>query len=137
MKTTAMDSLAGLPAFALYFGLAIALLAGFVAIYIRMTPYREVALIREGNSAAAASLGGALIGFALPLASAIANSVSLVDMLIWSVVALAVQLLAYAGARLLVPELAANVHGGKVASGVFLGAVAIALGVLNAAAMTY
>ncbi|MEG0822695.1 MAG: DUF350 domain-containing protein [Burkholderiaceae bacterium] len=137
MKITAMDSLAGLPAFALYFGLALVLLAAFLTIYVRLTPYREIELIRGGNVAAAASLGGALIGFALPLASSIANSVSLVDMLIWAVVALAVQLLAYLAARLLVPAIAANVSDGQLASGVFLGAVAVALGILNAAAMTY
>ncbi|MEG1971087.1 MAG: DUF350 domain-containing protein [Burkholderiaceae bacterium] len=137
MKISAMDSLAGLPAFALYFGLALVLLAAFLTIYVRLTPYREIELIRGGNVAAAASLGGALIGFALPLASSIANSVSLVDMLIWAVVALAVQLLAYLAARLLVPAIAANVSDGQLASGVFLGAVAVALGILNAAAMTY
>ncbi|MEF9943409.1 MAG: DUF350 domain-containing protein [Burkholderiaceae bacterium] len=137
MKITAMDSLAGLPAFALYFGLALVLLAAFLTIYVRLTPYREIELIRGGNVAAAASLGGALIGFALPLASSIANSVSLVDMLIWAVVALAVQLLAYLAARLLVPAIAANVSDGQLASGIFLGAVAVALGILNAAAMTY
>lgn len=137
MKITAMDSLAGLPAFALYFGLALVLLAAFLAIYVRLTPYREIELIRGGNVAAAASLGGALIGFALPLASSIANSVSLVDMVIWAVVALAVQLFAYVAARLLVPAIAANVRDGQLASGVFLGAVAVALGILNAAAMTY
>ena len=137
MKITAFESLAGLPAFGAYFGLAALLLGVFVAIYVRLTPYPEIALIRAGNPAAAASLGGALIGFALPLASAIANSVSLLDMLVWSVVALIVQLLAYLAARLAVHDLARNVHEGQVASGVFLGLLAVALGLINAAAMTY
>ena len=51
--------------------LALALLAIFAAIYVRVTPYNEIALIREGNMAASISLSGALIGFVLPLASAI------------------------------------------------------------------
>jgi putative membrane protein len=129
--------LSGLPLFAAYFGLGLLLLALFVFVYVRVTPYREIRLIREGNTAAAASLGGAIIGFVLPLASAIENSIALADMLLWSAIALLVQLLAFLVARALVPALGRNVEQGQVASGVFLGAVAIALGLLNAACMTY
>lgn len=129
--------LSGLPLFAAYFLLGIALLALFVAVYVRITPYREIALIRTGNVAAAASLGGAMIGFVLPVASSIENSVSLVDMLLWSLVALVVQLIAFVIARAMVPAISKNVEEGQVASGVFLGAIGIALGLLNAACMTY
>jgi putative membrane protein len=129
--------LTGLPLFAAYFGLALLLLALFVFVYIRITPYREIALIRSGNVAAAASLGGSMIGFVLPVASSIENSVSLIDMLLWSLVALVVQLLAFVIARAMVPQISKNVEEGQVASGVFLGAVGIALGLLNAACMTY
>ena len=88
-----MQSIAGFPAFLLYFVLALILLALFVAIYTRVTPYREIALIREGNVAASISLSGALIGLVLPLASAIAHSVSPLDMVAWGVIALVVQLM--------------------------------------------
>jgi putative membrane protein len=129
--------LTGLPLFAAYFGLGLLLLGLFVFIYIRITPYREIALIRAGNAAAAASLGGSIIGFVLPVASSIENSVSLIDMLLWSVVSLVVQLLAFLIARAMVPAISKNVEEGQLASGVFLGAIAIALGLLNAACMTY
>lgn len=129
--------LTGLPLFAAYFGLGLLLLALFVFVYIRITPYREIALIRAGNVAAAASLGGSIIGFVLPVASSIENSVSLIDMLLWSLVALVVQLIAFVIARAMVPAISKNVEEGQVASGVFLGAIAIALGLLNAACMTY
>jgi putative membrane protein len=33
----------------------------FLAIYVHVTPYREIALIRHGNSAAAASLSETLV----------------------------------------------------------------------------
>ncbi len=137
MSESALQYLSGLPAFGAYFALALVLLALFVLVYVAITPYRELALIREGNVAAAASLGGALIGFAIPVASAIEHSVSLADMLIWALVALVAQLIAYLVARLLVPAIASNIEHGQVASGVFLGAIAIAIGLLNAAAMTY
>ena len=129
--------LTGLPLFAAYFGLGLLLLGLFVFIYIRITPYREIALIRAGNAAAAASLGGSIIGFVLPVASSIENSVSLIDMLLWSDVSLVVQLLAFLIARAMVPAISKNVEEGQLASGVFLGAIAIALGLLNAACMTY
>ena len=82
--STLWQSIAGLPNFLLYFALALVLLTIFVAIYVRVTSYREFVLIRGGNVAAAISLSGALIGFVLPLASAIAHSVNPVDMVAWA-----------------------------------------------------
>ena len=137
MRNNAFETLAGLPYFAAFFGVSLLLLTACLALYVLITPYPEVKLIREGNAAAAASLGGAIIGFALPLASVVVNSVSLLDMLLWSAVALVVQLAAFAGVRLLVPNIARHVREGQVASGILLGAMAIALGLLNAASMTY
>ena len=87
-----MLSLQGLGSFLLYFAAGIAAEAIFVALYIAVTPHREPTLIKAGDTAAAVSLGGAVLGFTLPLASAIANSVAIVDMAVWSGVALVVQL---------------------------------------------
>ena len=137
MRNTAFETLAGLPYFAAFFGVSLLLLTICLALYIAITPYPEIKLIREGNAAAAASLGGVIIGFALPLASVVVNSVSLLDMLLWSAVALFVQLVAFAGVRLMVPAIGRNVREGQVSSGILAGAVAIALGILNAASMTY
>jgi putative membrane protein len=137
MDNLAVESLAGLPYFVVYFGISLLLLTLCLGAYVLITPYPEIRLIREGNAAAATSLGGVLIGFALPLASVVINSISLLDMLLWSVVALIVQLIAFAVVRLMVPAIGKNVREGQVSSGIFLGAVAIALGILNAASMTY
>ena len=137
MPSAAFESLAGLPYFIAYFGLSLALLTACLVIYVAITPYAEIRLIREGNSAAAATLSGVLLGFALPLGSAVAHSVSLLDMLVWAIVALVVQLVAYAAVRLAVPQVVQHVREGQVAGGVFLGAVAVSLGILNAACMTY
>ena len=131
------QSLAGLTSFLSYFAAAIGLLVLFLLSYVLITPYPEFALIRQGNPAAAASLSGAMLGFVLPLASAIAHSASLPDMAIWGSVALVVQLLAYLVARLVLPDLARDIPAGKVATGVFLGALSLAVGILNAACMTY
>ena len=130
-------SLAGLDDFAVYFGLSLGFVALYLAIYVRVTPYREIALIREGNAAAAASLSGSLIGFVLPLASAVTNSVNPWDMALWAAIALVVQLLAYFAVRLLVPDVGRQIPDGKLAAGLFLGATSLAAGILNAACMTY
>jgi putative membrane protein len=132
-----MQSLAGLPAFAAYFGAALALTALFIAVYVHITPYPELQLIREGNTAAALSLGGATLGFVIPLASAVENSVSLPDMLVWGAVAFVAQVLVFFVVRLLLPTLYADIHAGKTAAGAWLGICALAGGVLNAACMTY
>lgn len=129
------QSVLGFPPFIIYFGISSVMLIVFCAIYLRITPYREVRLIREGNVAAAASFSGAILGFTLPLAHAVAQAANIVDMLIWGGIALVVQLASYLIVRALIPGVAGDIAAGKVAPGVFLGAVAIAAGILNAACM--
>ena len=130
-------SIRGLPPFALYFVCSLALLGLFLVIYVRITPYREFALIREGNAAAAASLSGSMIGFVIPLARSITQSANLADMALWGVIALVVQLLVYFIATRLMPGITGDIPAGKVGPGVFLGALSVATGILNAACMTY
>jgi putative membrane protein len=108
----------------------------FVAIYTAITPHWEIRLIRQGNTAAALSLGGAILGYTCPLAQAVAQSSSLPDMLLWSAVALAAQLFAYGVTRLILPQLSADVKEGKIAPAAFLAALSVAIGILNAAAMS-
>ena len=136
-KYEIMESFGGFDDFLLYLAIASVLLAIFVAIYVRITPYHEVALIRENNLAAAFSLSGALIGMVIPLANAVEYSVNPVDMAIWGFIALAIQLLVFVIARISLPNIAVDIPAGKQASGFFLGAISIAAGILNAACMTY
>ncbi len=130
-------SLRGVDNFLLHFGAAILLVGLFIFIYIHITPYREIALIRAGNQAAAYSLSGALLGFIIPLATAISQSVSFLDMLLWGGIALIVQLLVFLCVRLVVPKLAEDIPAGKLAQGMFIGAFSLGIGILNAASMTY
>lgn len=132
-----VQSLAGLPDFLVYFALGLGFLGAFVAIYVRVTPYEEIALIREGNAAAAVSLSGAILGFVLPLASAIAHSISIVDMAIWSVVALIAQIVVYFIVSRVVPHFGEAIRAGRIAAAALLAALAIGVGILNAASMTY
>jgi putative membrane protein len=137
MSRQVFDSFTTFDDFLLYLAVALVLLAVFVVVYLRITPYREIALIREGNMAAAYSLSGALLGFVIPLAAAIEHSVNLVDMAIWGAVALVVQLLAFVAVKLLIPSIPRDIPADRAAAGFFLGALAIAVGLLNAACMSY
>jgi putative membrane protein len=130
-------SLSGFDDFLLYFALSVVFVAVYVAVYVQITPYREIALIRAGNPAAAASLSGSLLGFVLPLASAVVHSVNRWDMALWAAIALVVQIVVYLVVRLVVPDVTRLIPEGKVGAGVFLGVVSLAAGILNAACMTY
>ena len=129
-------SLTGIVAHLVYFAIAVVAVVVFMAVYTAVTPHHELRLIREGNTAAAVSLGGAVVGYSVPLAKAVAQSAGVSDMLLWSGVALVAQLVAYGIARLILPQLSPHVDEGKTASGVLLAAISVAIGLLNAAAMT-
>src|SRR5258706_3325744 len=117
MGREVFDSFAGFDDFLVYLAVSLVLLALFIAIYIRITPYREMQLIREGNMAASFSLSGALLGFVVPLASAIQHSVSLVDLAIWGVIALFVQVAAFVAVNLAIPSLTRDIPAGNVRHG--------------------
>jgi putative membrane protein len=131
------DSLSLLPYFAGYFALGVVLLLAFSRIYTWLTPHDELALVKANNTAAAVALSGALLGFALPLATVIAMSLGLLDCLLWSVVALVVQSLAFVVMRAVLPHLPQRIAAGEVASGVLTAGLSIAVGLINAAAMSY
>ena len=126
-----------LPAFLAYFAVAVVLLALFLLVYLNVTPYHELALIRAGNTAAAISLAGALLGFALPVANVIAHSDTLLGLAAWGVVAGVVQLLAYLVMRFTLPQLNQDIPAGKTAPAVFLAVFSLTIGLINAACMSY
>ena len=136
MDATSFDYSAGITAHLTYFGAAIVAVLVFVAVYVAVTPHREFTLIRQGNTAAAISLGGALLGYTLPLAKAVSQSEGLMDMLLWSGVALVAQLIAYGATRMILPHLSSDVNEGKTAPAVFLAMCSVCVGLLNAAAMS-
>lgn len=129
--------LATLPNFLAYLGAAIALLVAFVAIYLYVTPYDEIALIRNNNTAAAISLSGAVLGFAMPIANVIAHSDTLLDLAVWGVIAGIVQLLAWGVARVALPTLKEDISAGRAAPATFVAALSITVGLLNAACLGY
>ena len=132
-----MSALSTLPNFLVYLLSAFACILLFITVYIRLTPFPEIKLIRSGNQAAATAFVGALIGYALPLASAIAHSTALYDMLIWALVGLAVQYCAHLATRLMIPSLNQDIHDNNKAMGIISAGLSIVFGMLNAACMVY
>src|SRR6476646_427400 len=99
-----LQSLAGLPAFLVYFCTAIVAVVAYLFVYTRVTPHNEFQLIRDNDPAAAIALGLSLLGFVLPVVSAIAHSANVWDCLIWSAVALIVQIAVFFVVRIPVPN---------------------------------
>ena len=127
---------AAFPNFLRYIVVSFALAALFLWIYVQITPWREFALIRNGNSASAIALVGALLGFCLPLANTIAHSASLTDLVLWSLVALVVQVAIHIAMRLLLPHLKEAVEADQSAAGITAGGFATCFGLINAACLT-
>ncbi len=125
-----------LPNFVRYVIVGFGLACVFIAIYGLVTPWRDFVLIRAGNSAAAIALVGALLGFCLPLAHTIAQSISLTDVVLWSLVALAVQIIVHIGMRLVLPGLKQSIEADRPAAGVAAGGFATCFGLINAACLT-
>ncbi|MBT2312028.1 DUF350 domain-containing protein [Pseudomonas fluorescens] len=122
--------------FVLYILGAAVLFALYQFIYTRITPHKEFELIRSGNVAAAIALGGAIIGFAIPASNVIAYSISLLDFVVWAVIAAFVQLLAFLVTSLVLKGASERIKKGEIAAGIYIAAVAISVGMLNAACMT-
>lgn len=130
-------SLSGFDEFLVYAALAIAYLYVFMIIYLRITPYDEVKLIKDGNVAAALSLSGAVLGFTLPLATSILQAAHPWDMMLWALIAAVVQLLVYVAVRYTLLNIVRRIPDGQVATGVVLATISFSAGILNAACMTY
>ncbi len=130
------DFLASLSEFLIFFVVAAVLTILFVVIYTRVTRHDELALIKKNSTAAAVAFSGSLIGFALPLASTMINSVTVVEMALWGMVALIVQVLVYLLIRLPMPRVSERIEADEVAAGIWLGACSMVAGILNAASMT-
>jgi putative membrane protein len=116
--------------------LGLSFIGVFMVVYVFLTPQKEIELIRNGNGPAALALGGAVVGFAIPLSRAIEISSSVLEAAIWAVVALLAQLLAQLLARLVLPKLHQGIEDGQWPGALVSLAGALAVGLVNAACMT-
>ena len=123
------------PYFLLHFLVTVAMLVVGVLIYMRITPHPEVRLIRDGNTAAAISLSGAILGIALPLAFCMSASFTIYEILIWGAVAVAIQLIVFLAADLIFKDLSKRIENGEIAPALVLAATKLSIAAINAAAI--
>lgn len=130
------NTLLSLPVFLAHSSLTLLLFVIGVTIYIWITPHREFALVRQNNPAAAIALGAAMLGLAIPLAAAMANSVNIFEIAIWGGVALVLQLIAFKIVDLLMRDLGKSLEEGRIAPAIVLAATKLSVATVNAAAMS-
>ena len=131
-----IENLTDLPEFLTFFGVSLFMMIVFVAAYTNVTRHNEIKLVKENSVAAALAFSGSMIGFALPLASAMISSRTIIEVIIWGVVALIVQIIVYLLVRLPMPRVSERIEKNEIAAGIWLGASSLTAGILNAASMT-
>ena len=125
----------GLPIFMLHGGTAILMLIVGAFIYSKITPWNELDLIMQGNTAAAVSFSGAILGIAIPLAAALSSSISIWEIVVWGSVAIILQITVFLILDLVLPNLSEQIKANKTAAGIFIASNKIALALMNAAAV--
>lgn len=120
----------------LYLCSGVLILGTFTALYVHMTPISEFRLIREGCTAAALSLTGALLGFSLTVAASILHTNSIGMFALWSFFAAIIQLLAYFILSRLIPEASSEIEDNNIAIGALFGGAALIIGIINTACLS-
>ena len=124
--------------FGLYFLSSMVVFGIFLALYAKVTPYDDYAMIfKEGNIASALGFGGAVVGLSIPLYSALSHSISYDDFLIWAMVAMLIQLLFAFLLTRLGTSVKQHIEEGNIAVGLFMACMSISIGLINAGSMSY
>ena len=119
-----------------YFGVALLMLVVVAFAYLKITPARELELIKNGNVACALSLSGAMIGFCITLVSSMLHSVGMLSFMIWGFAAAVIQILVYFAATHLIKDANQELLNNNVAVGVLFFGLSVSIGILNAASLS-
>ncbi|MEW9050888.1 MAG: DUF350 domain-containing protein [Neobacillus sp.] len=125
--------------FLIYLLVALGLLLVGLFLMEVTTKVKEFTLMAKGNKAASYVLGGRLLGLAIVLYSSLANSISLMDMLLWGSIGILAQIIVFYLAELLTPRFNVNqsIEEDNQAVGIFLMLLSISIGVVIAGSITY
>ena len=119
-----------------YFCVALLMLVVFAFAYLKITPARELELIKNGNVACALSLSGAMIGFCITLVSSMLHSVGMLSFMIWGLAAAVIQIFVYFAATHLIKDANQELLNNNVAVGVLFFGLSVSIGILNAASLS-
>jgi putative membrane protein len=125
---------AGFPIFLAHSGVTVAILFAAAALYVLLTPHKEITLIREGNAAAAISLAGVLVGLAIPLAASLKASTNVIEIGLWGAVTVVVQLLVFRLTDLILRGLPKRIQEGEISAAALLVGAKLATALVIAAA---
>lgn len=123
------------PLFLLHGGVTLGLLITGCVVHVLLTPMKEMKLIRQGNISAGISVAAVIVGLAIPMSSCLATAASVYDILIWGVVAILLQLLAFRVADLILHDLPKRIEQNEIGAALVLAAVKIAAAMVMAAAL--
>ncbi|WP_309605068.1 DUF350 domain-containing protein [Phenylobacterium sp.] len=126
----------GFPVTLLHFGVTLTILFAAAAIYVMLTPHKEITLIRGGNSAAAVSLAGVLVGLAIPLAVSLKASTTLIELALWGAATVLVQLLVFRLVDLVLRGLPKRIQEDEMAAAAVLVGAKLATALILAAAVS-
>jgi putative membrane protein len=101
-----------------------------------ITPHDEMALIRGGNAAASLTLGGTILGIAIPLAFVLAFSFSVLDIVLWGIVTVLLQLVAYFIIDMLLRNFSQRIEQGDMAAAILSVSIKLSSAAINAAAVS-
>lgn len=125
----------GFPDFLIHGGVTLALLMAGCIVHMLLTPMKEMQLIRAGNVSAGISVGAVIVGLAVPMSACLATATTVYDILIWGVVAILLQLLAFRASDLLLRDLSKRIERDEVGAALVLAGVKIAAAMIMAAAL--
>ena len=124
----------GFPVFLAHAGVTVLILFAAAALYVLLTPHKEITLIREGNTAAAVSLGGVLLGLASPLSASLRASTNVIEIGLWGAVTVVVQLLVFRLVDMLLRGLPRRIQDGEMSAAALLVGAKVATALIIAAA---
>ena len=125
----------GFPDFLIHGGVTLALLMAGCIVHMLLTPMKEMQLIRAGNVSAGISVGAVIVGLAVPMSACLATATTVYDILIWGVVAILLQVLAFRASDLLLRDLPKRIERDEVGAALVLAGVKIAAAMIMAAAL--
>lgn len=126
---------AAFPRFLLSTGAAGLMLLLAATAYVLLTPWKELSLVRAGNTSAGLALGGAIVGLAIPISSTLASSMTLPGLLIWGAIALLMQLIAYRVVDLILRDIPGRIAKDEIGAATVLVAAKVSTAMILAAGL--
>lgn len=125
-----LNSLGNFALFIGYLMAGLALLVAFANLYLWVTPYDDMADIREGKLAPAIALSGAMLGFTFPILMSSYLHTTLLGFVLWGAIAGLVQLAVFWSMYRFMPK---AIETNNVAGSTCFAVAAVCAGLLNAA----